>query len=140
MDAVDKERNYICIGDKKVVCKLCNKQFSKVAHWHKHDHNVHIIKRKKKASPKIYQCIVYSKQLPKLSKFFLSFLSKKIQAFRSHDSSSNKCSNEADKQMPENYKNDDNDQIVPSVLCVREETECMQMIINIRHKPLTLNV
>ena len=158
MDVVDHEKNYIFIGDKKVLCKLCNKQFSEVDNWHKHNRNVHIIKRKKKASPKIHQCIVCSKQFPKLSKLKCHEVvhsrlphacfncGRKFKHWDHMTTHQTKCNNEVDEQIQENYKDDDNDQIVhvPSMLCIREDIELvpemLQMIINIRHKPLILNV
>ena len=52
MDVADKEKNYICIGDKKLVCKLCNKQFSHVANCHKHNRNIFMTKKKEKSFTK----------------------------------------------------------------------------------------
>ena len=146
MDVVDHEKNYICIGDKKVLCKLSNKQFSEVANWHKHNRNVHIIKRKKKASPKIHQCIVCSKQFPKLFKLKCHEVvhsrlphacfncGRKFKHWDHMTTHQTKCNNEVDEQIVR----------VPYMLCIREDIELvpemLQMIINIRHKPLILNV
>ena len=53
-----------------------------------------------------------------------------------------KCSDEVDKQMQENDKDDDHDQIVPSMLCVREEIELVQEMYadDYQHKTQTCDI
>ena len=85
-----------------------------MANWHKHDHNVNIIKRKKKASQKIHQCIAYSKHFPNLSKLkrhevvhsrsahtWFNY-ERKFKLWDHMTTHQTKCSNEVDEQVKEN--------------------------------------